>query len=354
MGKLHRIRLTKRRLFNLNSRAAGTAVLLAAAIALGGCSLLPNEEALQPPLIQPAEEQFDAVEATKGDIQTFLRGNATFISANVESLSFKESGGRLKSINVKLGEEVKAGDMIAELETGDLDLQIKLQKLNVERVQLLYKQARTSGANETDLRLREIDMEREQISLGEMEKKLAKARLYSPISGTVTFVDSMKAGDYVNAFQPVVTVADPSSLQLTYAASDAKNLSAVEPGMPVNLKYKGKEYSGKVLQTPSSAPVVADKAKADRNATTIVMGMDNAPNGIHVGDVADITIELQKREDVIVLPRSALRAYMGRNYVQIAEGERRKEVDVEVGLTTPTEVEIVRGLEEGQKVILNN
>lgn len=351
---MHRIRPTKHRLSRLYPRAAVAAVLFAASIALAGCSLLPNEEALQPPLIQPSEEQFDSVEVAKGDIQTFLRGNATFVSANVESLSFKESGGRLKSINVKLGDEVKAGALIAELETGDLDLQIKLQKLNVERVQLLYKQARTSGANETDLRLREIDMEREQISLDEMEKKLSKARLYSPIEGTVTFVDSMKAGDYVNAFQPVVTVADPSSIQLNYAAADSKNLSAVEPGMPVSLKYKGKEYSGKVLQTPSSAPVVADKAKADRNATTVVMGMDNPPEGIHVGDVADIVIELQKRENVIVLPRAALRAYMGRNYVQIAEGERRKEVDVEVGLTTPTEVEIVRGLEEGQKVILNN
>jgi hypothetical protein len=57
---------------------------------------------------------------------------------------------------------------------------------------------------------------------------------------------------------------------------------------------------------------------------------------------------------VIVLPRSAIRSYMGRNYVQIVEGERRKEVDIEVGLTTPTEVEIVKGLEEGQKVVLNN
>ncbi|WP_027088014.1 efflux RND transporter periplasmic adaptor subunit [Cohnella panacarvi] len=351
---MHRIRPTKRRSSRLYSRAAGTAVLLAASIALAGCSLLPDEEALQPPLIQPAEEQFDAVEAAKGNIQTFLRGNATFTSAAVESLSYKESGGRLKSINVELGQEVKAGDLIAELETGDLDVQLKLQKLNVERAQLLYKQARLSGANETDLRLREIDLQREQISLEVMEKKLSEARLYSPLSGTVTFVDTMKTGDYVNAFQPVVTVADPSSLQLTYAAADAKNVSAVEPGMPVSLKYKGKAYAGKVLQTPSSAPVVADKAKADRNATTIVMSMDNPPGGIHVGDVAEMTIELQKRENVIVLPRAALRAYMGRNYVQISEGERRKEIDVEVGLMTPTEAEIVRGLEEGQKVILNN
>jgi hypothetical protein len=45
---------------------------------------------------------------------------------------------------------------------------------------------------------------------------------------------------------------------------------------------------------------------------------------------------------------------MNRYYVQVADGDRRKEVDVEVGLMTATDVEIVKGVEEGQQVILNN
>jgi hypothetical protein len=56
---------------------------------------------------------------------------------------------------------------------------------------------------------------------------------------------------------------------------------------------------------------------------------------------------------VIVLPRGAIRSYMDRYYVQIMEGDYRKEADIEVGLMTPTQVEIVRGVEEGQQVILN-
>jgi hypothetical protein len=249
---------------------------------------------------------------------------------------------------------VKAGDLLAELETGDLDLQLKLQRLNVERAELLYKQALMSDANDTDLRLREIDLERENISYGAMESRLSQARLYAQISGTVIFVESLKTGDGVNTYQSIITIADPSSMQLSYAAGNAKDLLPVEVGMPVSLKYKGKDYTGKVLQSPSTAPVTDDKAKAEKNGTTIILSMDNQPEGVHVGDVADVTIELQKRENVIVLPRSAVRTYMGRFYVQVAEGDRRKEVDVEVGLTTPTQVEIVQGLKEGQKVILNN
>ncbi|WP_419874188.1 efflux RND transporter periplasmic adaptor subunit [Candidatus Pristimantibacillus sp. PTI5] len=355
MEKLYRRRLMKHRLYSLIPRVKHVAVMLAAMLALTGCSLLPLEEAsLQPPLVQPAEEELDIVDAAKGNIQTFLKGTANFVSSSMDTLSFKESGGRLKSINVTVGQEVKAGDMIAQLETGDLELQIRLQRLSVERARLQYEQARASGANATDLRLREIDLERESLMLDSMEERLGQSQLYAPIAGIVTFAESLNAGDFINAYQAIVTIADPSKMQLTYKAANSKDLLPVEAGMPVSLKYKGKDYKGKVLQSPSNVPLGADDAKAERNSVTIIIGMNDKPEGVQIGHSAELNIELQKRENVILLPRSAIRSYMGRSYVQVAEGDRRKEVDVEVGLTTPTEVEIVRGLEEGEKVILNN
>lgn len=343
-------RLSKRK-----QAAKRTAVLLMMSLALSGCALLPVEqEVLQPPLVEPAQEQFDAVKAGKGDIQTALRGTANFVSASAANLSFKESGGRLKAIPVTQGQEVKAGDLVAEIETGDLEYQISLQKINVEKMQLLLSQAIKSSASDTDLQLRKLDLKREQMSLDDMTNRLGKSRLYSPISGVVTFVEKMNAGDYVNAYQNIVSVADPSQLQLTYVASESKELTQVKAGMPVKLKYRGAEYTGKVVQSPSNVPIAADAAKAESNAVTIYMTIDNAPADSKVGDSAEMTIDLQKRQNVIVLPRSAIRSYMNRYYVQVADGDRRKEVDVEVGLMTATDVEIVKGVEEGQQIILNN
>jgi len=342
-------------MFRARGLAAVLAALMAAPLVLSGCSFLPvEEEALQPPLVEPAREPLDYTVVSRGTIETYLRGTAHFVSSRVETLSFKESGGRLKSIHVALGDHVEAGEPVAELEVGDLELQAELQRLNVERARLLYKEARTSGASGVDLRLREIDLEREQKMLEAMETRLGKARLHAPISGTVIFVASMKEGDTVSAYQPIVTIADPDSVQLTYVAAESRELFGLEVGMPAYLKYKGVEYTGKVLQTPSSAPLTADPAGAERNGVTIVVGIDDPPGDVQIGHSADLTIPLQKRENVIILPRSAIRSYMGRNYVQVVEGERIKEVDVETGLTTPTEVEIVKGLEEGQMVVLNN
>ena len=324
-------------------------------LSLTGCSLLPvEEETLRPPLVQPVKESLNLVKAARGDIETSLRGTANFISASSETLSFKHSGGRLKSIRVKAGDKVEAGDLLAELETNDLDLQLRLQQLNVERARLIYQEAQASGSSKTDLKLREIDLQRETIQLEDMKQKLSQAQLYAPISGVVTFAEALNSGDMVNAFQTMVTIADPSDVQLTYVAADSKDLLPIEAGMPVSLKYKGKDYTGKILQSPSNAPPAGDEAKMERQAVTIIIGMDNPPADVQIGHSAELTIRLQKRENVILLPRSAIRSYMGRSYVQVAEGDRRKEVDVELGLTTPTQVEIVKGLEEGQQVILQN
>lgn len=355
MEKLYCNRTKNNERSSLFAGARRASVALAATLTIAGCGLLPAEQvALQPPLVQPAQEKLDIVKASRGTIQTFLKGTAHFVSSSAESLSFKDSGGRLKSINVIAGQEVKAGDLLVEQETGDLELQVSLQRLNLERAQLLYIQARGDNISEIDIRLREIDLDRENLTLQSMEQRLQKSRIYASISGTVMFVESLNTGDFVNAYQSILTIADTSKMQLSYVAADMKEVQPVEAGMPVSLKYKGKTYSGKVLQAPSNVPIGTDAGKVERNAVTLYMGIDDEPEGIHIGDSAELTIELQKRENVIVLPRSAIRSYMGRYYVQIADGERRKEVDVEVGLITPTEAEVVKGLTEGDQIILNN
>ena len=244
MGELFRKRTSRpigrsadRKDRSLRIPAAALSALLAGSLVFSGCALLPvEEEPLQPPLVEPAQEPVDIVNVARGDIETFLKGTANFVSSEVKALSFTESGGRIKSISVKLGDEVQAGDLLAELETGDLALQADLQRLNVERAQLLYRKALADGADATDLRLREIDLERERKSLLAMEGRLDKARLHAPIAGIVTFVQSLNTGDAVGAFQPIVTVANPRSVQLVYVASESQELRALEVGMPATLK----------------------------------------------------------------------------------------------------------------------
>jgi RND family efflux transporter MFP subunit len=331
-----------------------SAAALIAVFMLSGCSLLPQKEVtLQPPLIKPVTEKIDAVEVKKGTIERLLQGSATVTSSHNVPLFYKQNG-RLKDLYVQQGEEVKAGQVVADLDQGDLDLRIKLQKLTLERVSILFYQAKLSGADQKELRLRQIDLEREQIALASLEEQLTGASLTSPISGIVSYVDTVQSGDGVNGYVPIVSIADPTQLYLVYTVDDPKLISAVQLNMDVDVTVDNVTVKGKVLQSPSSAPFTDNKDLSDRNSKLLYIGVTDKKAKLEMGKSVDILISLEKHENVIVLPRSGLRTYLGRTYVQVKDGDRRKEVDVEPGIMTSTEVEIVKGLEVGQQIILNN
>ncbi|MNY74706.1 multidrug efflux system subunit MdtA [compost metagenome] len=61
---------------------------------------------------------------------------------------------------------------------------------------------------------------------------------------------------------------------------------------------------------------------------------------------------VQKKEKAVVIPAAALRTITGRNYVQVVDDKgAKREVDVEIGMQTSTDIEIVKGLTPGQKVV---
>ncbi|WP_165822580.1 efflux RND transporter periplasmic adaptor subunit [Paenibacillus montanisoli] len=330
------------------------AAVMVAASLLSGCSLLPQKQVvLQPPLVQPAAEKVDAIDVKKATIERSFTGAAVVASSKTVPLFYKE-GGRLKALHVQLGDRVEAGKVVAELDLGDLDLRVKLQELSLERVRIEYNRARQSGVTGTELRMKEIDLEREQLLLDNMNEQYEAAKLTSPVSGVVTYVDAKSPGDGLNGYTPLVSVSDPKQIYLVYTADDPKLISGIQREMPVDITINGSKYEGKVLQSPSDAPITLNKEIDERNSRLLYIQMNKPDESIELGQSAQIHIVLEKKADVVVIPRSGLRTYLGRTYVQSLDGDRRKEIDVQPGIMTATEVEIVKGLEPGMKVILNN
>jgi macrolide-specific efflux system membrane fusion protein len=110
---------------------------------------------------------------------------------------------------------------------------------------------------------------------------------------------------------------------------------------------------GKVVQTPSSSPDTLNKDLAEKYSKTLYIEVAQLPKDAKIGSMVDVRIITQQRDNVIKIPRSGLRSYLGRNFVRILEeGKRLREIDVEPGLVGSTEVEIVKGLEEGQVIVL--
>jgi multidrug efflux pump subunit AcrA (membrane-fusion protein) len=60
---------------------------------------------------------------------------------------------------------------------------------------------------------------------------------------------------------------------------------------------------------------------------------------------------LEEKDDVLWLPTAAIYTLQGRTFVTLQEGGRQRRVDVELGIESQEQVEILKGLEEGQVVV---
>ncbi|QKS44884.1 efflux RND transporter periplasmic adaptor subunit [Paenibacillus cellulosilyticus] len=330
--------------------SVGVATLVIAA--LSGCSLLPKEEEpIPPPLVKPAEQKFDVVDVKKGELSIYFKGFATVVSKSQEDVFFKQGGGRLSAIHVSQGDKVKKGQLIAELGSDDLKLRLDLQHISYERAQLDLQRAIKSG-NEDDIADAKLDLKSVKLQLEALQQQWDSLSLVAPIDGVVTYLADVSPGQIMNAYDTIVTIADPSRIQLVYTADDPSELSSLQPNMPVEIKIDDKELTGKVVQTPSSAPYSSDQSVNEKNAKLLIVDGDSLKG--EIGEMAELKIFKQRQQNVLIIPKSGLRTYLDRKYVQVLDGDRRKEVDVEVGMSTPTEVEIRRGLAEGDQIVLNN
>jgi multidrug efflux pump subunit AcrA (membrane-fusion protein) len=328
---------------SLAYRAVG---VTCAALAVAGCYLFPKEEkVLAPPLISQPEVAYSTVKAEKGTIESSTAVSADFVSVSQAAYFFRIGGSRLARLAVKLGDEVKPGQLLAELDTGSLATRIAQQKLLVRKAQVTSERAVALGRDRFERELADIDVQLAQLQLQDLQSQLDEAKLVAVAPGTVVYVAGMTQGDIVDAYRTVVQVADPKNLQLVYRGEKSGDFRV---GNAVTVRLSdGRSYPGSVTMAPGSTP--ADVTEDLRGA--IVVGLRILPPGARIGDTATVTRLLARRENVVVLPRDVVHTYLGRDFVQVLENGQMRERTVQLGVQTSTEVEIVSGLSAGEEVL---
>ena len=335
---------------SLKSKVRLAAVALLATM-LAGCSLLPKEEsALTPPLVKPVQEKYNIVKVERGSVIKKISGIGYLESVAMSYAQFTAEGGRIQSVAVKSGDQVKKGDVLVQLIVDGLDLRLKEQQLALERANLAFKKSHMAG--EAEERIAALQMEIEQIKYDRLKQQLDSKQLVAEIDGQVIFVDSLKEGDVVGPYQTLVTVADPSKLRVALRAENSSAFQEAEVGMKAVVSSRGHDTVAKVVQTPSSAPLTMNKNLQEEYSKTLFIELSELPEEAEIGSSVNVEIVTQQKDDTLIIPRSGLRSYLGRTFVRVLEdGNRIREIDVEQGLATPTSIEILNGLEEGQEVI---
>lgn len=340
-------------------------VCMAAVVAMAsGCSILPKEDeeetlpVINPPKLSKKPEYVVKTET----LETKVRGSGRLMATKEEELYFTDdTNKRIKEIYVKTGDAVEKGQLIAELDVSDQETQLKQKRLQLRKdeLQLIETLRKADEMSAEQLEQAKIDFELKREDLNKLELEVAKAKLTAPFSGTVVSV-YMKKGDTVKAYDAVAVVADLS--QLTVAAKlsqDDQKKVAVGMEAVVDINGVGQQ-KGKVLQLPNpksdgsqgNGSYPGNQKQTDSIDNYMLVQLDEFPPNLNRGTPLSVSVIIQRKENAVTIPLAALRTYSGRNYVQVIDDQgNKREVDVEIGQQTSTDVEIVKGLVPGQKVV---
>jgi membrane fusion protein, macrolide-specific efflux system len=328
-----------------NYRGNTALIVLFMGFFFSGCSFFPKEEQLlAPPLKEPPAIIYETIEVKKGLFEKKIEGTGYLISVNQKNFCFKNRGGRLKQVYVVSGDVVEKGDLLAELMTDNLESQIKQQEINLQKIQMNYELAVASDESKFNIKRAELDVAMEQLKLDDLRKELAESKIISAIDGTVNYTTEAKQGDYVEAFRTIVRVADVSNIQLEYTGD---NLSDFLLGMKVSINLANNILNGRVVMNPANKPLNTD----EKDTPSVRIKVTGIPKTVKIGDAADITLVLNRKENVIVIPKNLMHTRDARNYVDVLENDIKKERDIETGAVSQMEIEVTKGLNVGDKLI---
>jgi len=337
-------------------------VLSASLVLSSGCSLLPKEEEEEVlPEIAPAQiSKKPEYEVTTRTLETTIPLIGKLISLEEETMFFTLDGKNLKELNVKVGSTVKAGQVIGQLDVDALVKSLRLERLAFRKVENEMKDTlrQRDEMDPVEFEGKLIAFEEQKQKLVDMEEEIGKATLKAPFAGTIVTLNVQK-GDLIKAYAPIAIVADTS--KITAAAKISKSeLEKLGVGMEVsaNITSVG-TFKGKIKQLPfkteeqnnGGGPGGIPGEKPERPEDFLIVDLKDLPKNLNRGMPLSIKVITKRTENAIVIPPSTLRSIGSRTYVQVIEGEVKREVDVEVGQQTSTDIEILQGLKPGQKVV---
>lgn len=353
------------------------ALFLCLASLLCGCSLLPAEEELPlaPVLRQGQTQDYKMAYVQRGDLVLSKRYTASYVSVREQRLAFSMSGIPYANVFVKAGDIVRAGQVLAELEHDDisaamLEAQNAIRQIELDASQTTadmaaaekafalewaqnYDMARQESALQTLLqpylaRLQQLDtaLAVQTVLLEDLRQQLKERQLICQIDGTVTHLKKINSYDVSIEDEQLIVVSDASS-SMFVVEYDAGAPSPFLPGESVQVDVSGRLYEASVLSLDALPKDVSPKEGC------AYLRVDSNALDLEEGDRGTILIEQDRKNDCLYLPSLALKEMDGQTFVYVIEENGVRGLkEVETGFVAGSNVEILRGLSQGDAVVL--
>ena len=273
-----------------------------------------------------------------------------------DSLEVAKARAALDLLNAQ--EKVIQGEeALAELQAGPDALAVVQAGNRVSEAEYSLARAKDNratvlaGPDPKALQLGESRYDAAKATLEEAQAALEAATMVAPFGGTIISVGA-EVGDLVSSNTNVVTLADLSDLQVL-AIVDETDISQVEVGQEVEITFDafpGRRFRGKVLEVPLEGELVQMVVSYE-----VLVSLEGAEGvSLKPGMTANLNIVVGRRENVLLLPALAVWQAEEGNVVMVQDSPQEAAVvmRVEVGLSDGLYVEVLRGLNEGDQVVV--
>jgi HlyD family secretion protein len=200
-----------------------------------------------------------------------------------------------------------------------------------------------------DVASAEAQVKQDEASLQQAQIQLAQASIVAPFGGTVADVYA-QVGQQAGTSTEVVALADLSKLNLAATLAEV-DLPKVKAGQPAEITFDaepGQVFTGTVTEID----LVGTTTSGVVNYAATV-SIDHPNDTLRPGMNASVSIIVQQRENVLLVPNRAVRSVGKTKTVTVVNGEQSSAVSVTLGLSGDTQTEVVDGLHEGDVVVIN-
>ena len=299
------------------------------------------------------------VQPKTGDILRNISLPANII-ANQQATLYSKVTGYLKKITVDRGDEVKAGDLIAEIEVPELLADLARFKAEFEIAELDYKRSSEAQKKAPDLIVSQsVDAVKAKsamakANLDRAQTLLGFCKITAPFSGVITkrfvdkgaFVPAATSGS-VAQNAALVMLADFNIVRVQIAVPEME-VPRIKKGLPVKVSVEGlpgKSFEGSITRF--------SQALDDATKTMLAeVDLENASSELRPGMYATAKIGVEKHSAVLLLPVEAV--FMEKTSASVfavADGKAKK-TPVKTGFNDGAFIEIVEGASAEVPVIL--
>lgn len=251
--------------------------------------------------------------------------------------------GRVNEVNCELGQVVREGDILAQVENSDLKSRRDVALEELERAKRLSQSQAASRSNVIQAQ------GNYDAAVTAFEKSLIKA----PFDGIV--VEQNLEEGQLSQITAVIPLAPIKlvDLQPRYvrAEIDEVDLPKVREGLPARIKILAIRREPFKATVRRVVPFVSTVREQDRTSE-IELTVDNEKVLLPPGASADVEIITATKEDVLTVPSRAVLGRGTERYVYKLEGGRIHKTPIKVGISGYAVTEVVSGLQLGDRVVL--